>query len=258
LGLGLKNYRERFEGLLLRILEQHNLETEDIELLPPKEAQLLHDSLGELCIRLSEVANDDLQCSSTGENTPAQTLPVVPTRYLRLEKMLLRAEQSKGPLELASGSTESLFKLDTIDIARTAHSAVKRFAGRLDSVRDIYANAPSRRRHSAPISREGRKRQTETYPWLQTFDRTYRAHLGAILDTIHDDFSKCAGLDAADKPPHRILLRLLDIDSLNQPVSRLKPDLLLYCHNCRGWQRTECRVHRLVMPLLLAVLIYKC
>jgi hypothetical protein len=258
LGLGLKNYRERFEGLLLRILEQHNLENEDIELLPPEKAQLLHDNLEELCVRLSEVANDDLQCSITGENTPPHTLPEVLTKYLRLEKMLSRAEQSKGPLELASGSTKSLFKLDTIDVARSAHSVVKKFAGTLDSLHDKYANTPPRRRHHAPISRESRKRQTETYPWLQTFDRSYRAYLGPILDTIHDNFSKCAGSDAADKPRHKILLRLLDIESLNQPLSRLEPDLLLYCHNCRGWQRTECRVHGLVMRLFLTFLMYRC
>jgi hypothetical protein len=256
LALGLRNYRELFEGLLLRILEQHNLENEDIDLLPPEKAQLLHDNLGELCVRLSEVANDELQCSTTGGNTPPHMLPVVAAKYLRLEKMLSRAEQSKGPLELASGSTKSLFKLDTIDVARSAHSVVKKFAGTLDSLHGIYANTPPRRRHHA--SRESRKRQTETYPWLQKFDGSYRAYLGPILDTIHDDFSKCAGSDAADKPLHKILLRLLDIESLDQPLSRLKPDLLLYCHNCRGWQRTECQVHRLVMRLFLTFLMHRC
>lgn len=93
---------------MLKVLRQYDLKDEDIWLLPSEKAQLLHEDLLQHCVQLSEIANDNLKYNTTAGNTPTNTLSVPPTRCQRLEKLLRRAEQPQGPLELASGSTLSL------------------------------------------------------------------------------------------------------------------------------------------------------
>lgn len=240
--LNLENYRERFETQLLKVLWQYDLEDEDVGLLSPETAQLLQDNLERLCVLLNEVANDDLQCSA-GEETPERTLPVSPTGYPRLEKVLFRAEQSKGPLELATGSTLSLFKLDTLAIALGAHSVVKEFSRSLNAVRGTSSTG----RGYAPTTRESRKTQATPHAWLHTFDRSYRAYLGSILDTLKSDFSKCVEPDHVESATHELRLQLLNLESLNQPVSSIKPNLLVYCPKSESWQNAVCHIHRLVL-----------
>jgi hypothetical protein len=240
MNLALENYQERFETQLLKVLLQYDLEEEHIGLLPPESAALLQHSLERLCVLLSEVANDNLQCSA-GENKPSGTLLIPPTEYLGLEKVLSMAEQSNGPLELATGSAISLFKLVTLDIALRAHFTVKEFSATLSAA---CGTSSSGRTHTSTAG-ESRKRESARYARLQTFDRSYRTYLGGILDTMQSDFSNCVGSDV-ETGTHKIRLRLLDLESLNQPASTLRPDLLVYCPKSGSWQNAVCHIHRLV------------
>lgn len=244
----LENCRAFFETHLQKILSHHHLDDDNMELSSPDTARLLRDNLGELCNLLNDVANDVEFTDSLG-GTQASHVPLhAAAQYARLEKVLLKAEQSSGPLQLATGSTTSLFRLDTIAIARGAHSIVKQISRSLSKLRNGDSH------YSAEFTAfEYQKRNEVSHApsWLQTFDRSYRAHLGGILDAMHADFSKCAAPDA-DEKTHQILLRLFDLESLNQPVPKhgLKPELLLYCPKSRSWQNTICHAHRFVPPLL--------
>jgi hypothetical protein len=237
----LENDRGFFESHLLRILLEYDLEDEYTRLIP-LDAQLLRDKLGDLCYLLNEVANEDIQCIPEGVPRLGRGIRAS-VKYVRLEKVLLRAEQSVGPLELATGSTVSLFRLDTAATALGAHSVVKGFGRVLNKVL-----CRASRGRDASIARESQKRQGASHGWLHTFDRSYRSHLGRILDRIYVDFSECiAPVAGSSNPKHKVFLRLLDLESLSQPVSNLRPSLLLYCPKSGDWQNTECRVHRLVL-----------
>ncbi|RYP06779.1 hypothetical protein DL765_009367 [Monosporascus sp. GIB2] len=230
----LKNYREFFEAGLLRILSRDDLDYADIQLLPHKKAQELLAKLHELFVLLDEIASDSFEPTACG-STSSQSLVQPSGPYLRLEKLLSLLDQSEGPFDLASNTSSSIFRINTLVNGKAAHSVVQELNHILDGIQ-----LTSQKRLPL-VTADTTLSTTIADNWIQSFDREYRALVGRILDTISAEFAKC------DSPgcnsPHQVIIQLPDIVMLDLPSSEMRLDICLYCPRPGGWQNTRCKLN---------------
>jgi hypothetical protein len=231
----LKNHREFFETGLLRILSRNDLDDADIQLLPPKKAQELLTKLGDLFGLLDEIASDSFEPTACG-SASSQSLFQPSGFYPQLEKLFSLLDQSQGPFDLASGTSSSIFRINTLAGGMAARSLVRELNHILDGIqltsqKKLPATADTT--SSSTVAADN---------WIQSFDREYRAFVGRILDTICAEFAECES--SGCNTPHRVMIQLLDIAVSDLPSSETDLDIFLYCPRPETWQNTRCKLNR--------------
>jgi hypothetical protein len=231
----LKNHREFFETGLLRILSRNDLDDADIQLLPPKKAQKLLTKLGDLFGLLDEIASDSFEPTASG-SASSQSLFQPSGFYPQLEKLLSLLDQSEGPFDLASGTSSSIFRINTLAGGMAARSLVRELNHILDGIqltsqKKLPATADTT--SSSTVAADN---------WIQSFDREYRAFVGRILDTIRAEFAECES--SGCNTPHQVMIQLLDIAVSDLPSSETDLDIFLYCPRPETWQNTRCKLNR--------------
>lgn len=221
----LRNHREFFETGLLRILSRNDLDPSDIQLLPWKAAQELLTKLSELFALLDEIANDSFKppCGLVPSLSNFQPLDLYP----QLEKVLSILDQSKGPFDLASGTSTSLFRINTLASGLALRSLVRELNHILDGINLPSPKIPPNTTLSSNISLDN---------WIQSLDQEYRKFVGEILETIQKEFSECG-------TEHQAMIQLHEISTSGMPRSNEALDIYLYCPKPQKWQRTRCMLN---------------
>ncbi|KAH7202857.1 uncharacterized protein BKA55DRAFT_587682 [Fusarium redolens] len=227
--------RQLFDAHLRHVVYRNDFEDEDIDLLPFETAEILQEKLKELCQLLNTSTNDNIQSptQSPTENLASSDIHSEEAGdFRRLKQMLLLVDRSKGPFQLATGDKHSLFRFDSPAATRKARTLVQDFNHFLNN---IYQNPPLELFHTAT------KNQRATHVWAHAIDLQYRAKMGKILDSLHTEFPKCETSDTVNS--HKVLIQLIDSETMRQPVSLLSLDLFLFCPSPEQeqWHNILCR-----------------
>ncbi|KAF3923728.1 hypothetical protein ABW20_dc0106506 [Dactylellina cionopaga] len=243
----LRNRQEFFETGFLRILSRNDLDGVDIQALPSEEEQEILTRLSDFFKLLNKISNPDFNPTASA---PSRSFSQPSGRCPKLERQLSILDWCDGPFDLTSGTSSSIFVIDTLTNGRAARSVVQELNNILDDIQ--IAPLPS-----ADIT----PNYTDAIDsWIRSFDSEYRIFVGKILDTIHAEFTGCGcgllppqGLGVAlracettEPPnnPHKIMIQLLDITLLDMPNSKTDLESLLYCPRPDRWQNTRCKLNR--------------
>ncbi|RDW89522.1 hypothetical protein BP6252_01554 [Coleophoma cylindrospora] len=220
--------RERFETGFLIILQNSNLDDEDGDIIhqlyPGKSPQILQ-CLGELMRRLDKIVNNGFR--------PSRALVVDRSRFqprgdcTGLEGLLQLIGVSAGPFELASGSSKSVFKINSGN-AKNAGTAVTKLKNILGPIQ-IAMPPPA-----TPVFTP--KKSSAVVSWIQSFDKEYGRFLQRVLDSFESAFKKC------DAESHEMFIQLVDEVSRDIPIPEDGLDIFLNCKKTQSgaWQNIRC------------------
>lgn len=233
----LKNYREFFETGFLRVLSRSDLDDIDIQLLPHHKAQKLFTKLGDLFGLLDEIINDSFEpvpTISASSRGPFQ----INGSYPKLDKLLSSLDKSEGPFDLATGTSSSIFKINTLACGLACRSIVRELNHILDSIQHAS------RKKFLVVPDTTASNTIAADHWIQSFDREYREFAGKVLDAIRTEFAECESKGC--NSPHEVRVQLLDIAVSDLHGSGADLDVFLLCPSAKSktWLNTRCKLNR--------------
>ncbi|KAH5374387.1 hypothetical protein HBI49_055740 [Parastagonospora nodorum] len=212
------DYAERFESQLLELVRK-KLSLEHVQSLPSREALALECGLDSLFGHLTNIFNRRLQVDRS------QSRSGVSDTVMRLIDVL---DDAQYPVDLCGEGGSCLFKFDTIQDARIAHS----FARNVNHIlQKVHMTTSTHRNLSRPVKNPQAEDIVDT--WIQTFGRASSERLGQVLDTIKAEFDACEL--AQGDTTHELQLLVSSYENQHWEAQG-GPNMCLLCPGANAWQ----------------------